>query len=501
MTESSLKNTTPEGGCCFKNIMPDSVTGMVFAAEGIKNAVVLLNGPMGCKFYHSTTSQYLTVRPIMYLPSEEGEKVPVDYNCLNSYFFRQPRVPSTYLDGYDYVYGTADKVKDALIFLRDSVDFELLVIINSPGASLIGDHLKDLSGEIMPDKPCAVLESPGFSGDLDEGYEEAALEILKQAGLRKREDLCRAQSSFPEGEPAQESFSGDRKDKAGNGSPLMKKEKRDFQEKKNISGTGKKVNLLGLSIWDRYNDGDKKELCRMLGLCGIEVNCILCSGSSLEDIRNIPAADLNVAVNPRAGRRCALYLKENYGMDYYAPCGLPIGFKETEEFIMEICRRLNADPSALIKESEEARGMAWYKINEFSQNSGLPDGALFAAEGSCGQVYSYSRFFMDYLGMIPDVLSVTQKGDLNQEKELKELLLKFGAQEALKKDIRDTKAELVFADANTIAMLKAEGKVFSGIEISFPGMGYTDLVPKTHLGINGALFLTEQVLNGFMSRL
>jgi len=31
-------------------------------------------------------------------------------------------------------------------------------------------------------------------------------------------------------------------------------------------------------------------------------------------------------------------------------------------------------------------------------------------------------------------------------------------------------------------------------------MGYTDLTVKTHMGIEGALFLTEQVLNGIMSK-
>ena len=45
------------------------------------------------------------------------------------------------------------------------------------------------------------------------------------------------------------------------------------------------------------------------------------------------------------------------------------------------------------------------------------------------------------------------------------------------------------------------GRRFCGIEIRLPGMGYIDLVPKTHLGIRGALFLIEQVLNGLMSRL
>ena len=38
-------------------------------------------------------------------------------------------------------------------------------------------------------------------------------------------------------------------------------------------------------------------------------------------------------------------------------------------------------------------------------------------------------------------------------------------------------------------------------EARMPSMGYTDLLPKTHLGVNGALFLIEQVLNGLMSKI
>ena len=102
---------------CLKSISPDSLTGMIFALEGVRKTVVLLNGPMGCRFYHSTTSQFITVHPALYLPLEEGGKrVPVDYSFLNDWFFRQERVPSTYLDGYDYVYGTKEKVAAALSY-------------------------------------------------------------------------------------------------------------------------------------------------------------------------------------------------------------------------------------------------------------------------------------------------------------------------------------------------------------------------------------------------
>ena len=82
-----------------KSISPDSITGMIFASEGIRNAIVLLNGPMGCKFYHSTTSGFLAKHPpLRNAAGESVEKGQVEYDILNNYFFRQSRVPCTWLD-------------------------------------------------------------------------------------------------------------------------------------------------------------------------------------------------------------------------------------------------------------------------------------------------------------------------------------------------------------------------------------------------------------------
>lgn len=437
--------------------MADSLTGMIFAAEGIKNSVVLLNGPMGCKFYHSTTSKFLTMRPMALIPSETGKKVPVDYNFLNNYFFRQERVPCTYLDGYDYVYGTEAKVREALRYLHENLEFDLITIINSPGASLIGDSLSETAAEILPEKKFIVLESPGFSESFDSGYEKAALEILKQIGLNSPE----------------QSF------------------------KHHI----KKANILGLSIWDRYNEGDIIELKRILSLCGIDVNCVLCAGCSADEIRNIPSADFNVVINSRFGNLCADYLSKIFGMENIICDYLPIGFDETQKLCRTLCEKSGTDISPLNKELENARALAWYKINDIYQTCGKPCGALFAVQGSAAQVLGYSRFFMEYLAMNAESLSFTCEISSAQRKIADELYEEFNARRAAEKDIFDTKAELVFSDANTIAALSLTGRPFCGIEISLPGMGYTDIIPKTHLGINGTLFLTEQVLNGLMSRL
>jgi hypothetical protein len=78
------------------------------------------------------------------------------------------------------------------------------------------------------------------------------------------------------------------------------------------------------------------------------------------------------------------------------------------------------------------------------------------------------------------------------------LLRDYQMEDAFKVDIMNTNAELVFANGNVIASLKNRGHIFSGIEIALPSMGYLDVIDKTQLGLKGALYITEQVLNGIL---
>ena len=52
-----------------------------------------------------------------------------------------------------------------------------------------------------------------------------------------------------------------------------------------------------------------------------------------------------------------------------------------------------------------------------------------------------------------------------------------------------------FGNANTIAHILAYSGNVYGVEISSPGSGYINVIPKTLLGPTGALYILEQVLN------
>ena len=233
------------------------------------------------------------------------------------------------------------------------------------------------------------------------------------------------------------------------------------------AGRRPRVNLLGLSIWQRYFEGDLQELKRLFNLIGVDVHTAFLGGSAADEVRALGEADLNVVVFPERGLEQVRWLEENLGTPYYVFEDLPLGFRTVEQGYREIAELLGTDAAPLLEESERARALSYAKIRALHEMSGMPEGATFHVAGDPAQVRAYSAFLNGYLGMVP---------------------------------APEEEAGLVFGDANTIAALmtrRSGGRdAFCGIEIRFPGMGYTDLIPKTHLGIRGALFLTEQVLNG-----
>ena len=422
-------------------ITPDSFSGMIFALEGVSGAVTLLNGPTGCKFYHSAMSDYQTIRQLAF--------DPLSYPA--QWYFGQPRVPCTYLDSRDYVYGSGDKLEEACTFLRENVPFDLLGVVNSPGAALIGDDLRRVIGCCLPDKPVVVIESPGFSSTICDGYDIAAREMLRQL---------------------------------------------------DAPGTGKRrsdtVNILGMSIFHRHCAGDMQELRRLLGLCGVAVNCFVCADCGMETLAAVPEAALNIVVYPEYADRTAQFLRERYGTPFYVCDGPPVGFDATEKMMGDVCSLLGRDASAFAAESEKARARAYTHISRVHSMTGLPKGVRFSLEGTCSELYAYVGFLVRYFGMVLESANVLHGESGAYRENLERLLTGLGLSGALHKGILEADSELVFASGGTIAQLKLLGKRFSGIETSLPSLGYIDVLPKASLGLTGALAITEQVLNGLI---
>lgn len=411
----------------LKSISADSLTGTILAVEGILDASVILNGPTGCKFYHSAIADQHFVQNLFYDPTIYNEE----------FFFGQPKVPCTYLDSEDYIYGSEEKLTK-LINSEALKNRKLIVVVNSPGAALIGDDLQRFLDNHVKDKYCLAIEITGYSGTFSEGFNSTVIQIIK----------------------------------------LLKNSEKPVVRKKS-------VNIIGANIFTRYCEGDLNEIKRIFNLCGVEVNCCISAGATVEEFKSFQSAELNVVLYPDTGLEIAQYLKNEYDMPFISFDTLPIGFDQAFEFFNSVLEILEADNSSLVEEFERARASAYIKIARFNSLTGLPAGASFGVKADSYTTYSVVRFLTSYLSMIPLCVETTDNNEFTQKINalLKHLNLN-------NKQTEIEKCNIVLADGNTIVLNNNRG-----IEIALPTLGEIDITPKPFLGINGTIRLLEKILN------
>lgn len=415
-----------------KNIRPDSFSGMIFGLEGIRGGAVFLNGPTGCKFYHSAT-----VDGTM-LSSESFD--PLTYP--EDYYFGQGRVPCTYLDAHDYVYGSEEKLSGLLTAGR-KYGYDFVALVNSPGAALIGDDLAGILEKYPPAPVAFSLESPGFSGPYGQGLQRGLIALLEAL-------------------------------------PMEGKEK-------------KGINLLGLHLFQKHGAGNLKELKRLFALGGVPVNTgfFRCG---IEELKEGAGAALNVVVSPENGLELARYLEKRFGTPYVVPkSGQPLGFQGTEDFFREVSEHISMDLSAIEEELNRTRARAYLFLARISSLLGKPKGTTYSLRGDASLALPALKFFTEYLGMIP--LEVILEGEDNDEfrQRAEEFLRPFCP---LGPSPFPVYPQMVAGDGNDVAQGVPEKNYLFGLELSEPSMGYLDVVEKTLYGGKGALYLLEQILNG-----
>jgi len=418
---------------------PDSLTGAILAVEGIQDAAVLLNGPTGCKFYHGAIAEAQLPRESSYDP----------LRFLNEFYFGQPRVPATFLDGDDYVFGASRKLERILPAVA-AKGHSLMAVINSPGAALIGDDLNRFVQSAHLDIPCVTLESTGYSGTFEAGFQEAVIRVLEAVAPTPRPT-----------------------------DPMT-------------------VTFLGLSVFQKHWEGSMGELKRLLGLCGVRVAAVLCAGSRVADIRQAPGAAINVMVYEEMGDRIAEWCNARYGMETLRPCpGAPIGFDATEAWVREICRAVGASPDPALAAIDEARTHAVMHIKRLNSLTGLPKGATFAIRAPASTALPLTKWLYEYLGMIPVAVDpLDPESDLGHA--LRRFLDKMGRSTAWQRQCFES-SDVVFADGATLAFLESISEAPARIEIALPSRGRLDIVNKSLLGAHGALHLMEWILNGLVN--
>lgn len=429
------------------HLRPDSMMGACAAFEGIRGGVALVNAPSGCKFY-----------PAWLLDHEDSLGSAMDPTEFNEkFFFGNQKVPTTALNGLDYIYGSKEKLTEALLLL-DKKNYPLIGVVNGPGTSLIGDDLPAIIQSLNLKALTVPIESSGFTGSMAHGFQEATIKILKQLKPKKIEKKARS------------------------------------------------VNLIGFMLCQADWEHDIEELKRNLQLCGISVQTVLTANTRFESLTELFSAELNIVVKEEYGKQIAEYLKNEYGIPYLNLELLsPYGFDTCEIWISEICKFFGISPEPFRKYQNQLRKRGAKAVERLFTRTSLPRGVPFAIFGDSSQVASITYFLHGYLGMNPVSIGLYEMGENSCDfletylgkNSLKPHLLYSPDPRQIKTAVKETQPWIFFGSSFEFLLLEKcslEKKPFF-IGSSFPVWGKVKLTHRPQMGAAGNLTIIEEVLN------
>ncbi len=402
---------------------PDCFLGCMMALEGVRDSMTIIHGPTGCKMYPADLSE----RSFVDRGAEVETRNPFSRGMR--YFFYQPRLPCTLLDAKRIIAGSSENLGD----LYDIVKGQgpgMIGIINSPGAALTGEDLGRVDSEI----PTVRIGSHEYSSYSYDGYSSTAIKII---------------------------------DRIAKDSKHVRK------------GT---VNIIGISLLHLRFQDSIDEIRRMLSLCGIKVNTILCAGSTVDEIGDISTAELNVVVDMDYGSKVAEHLKDRFGTPYVSV--MPLGFKGCERMIEGICSIMGKDPSPAMDDLIRWRKRTSQKILTLEKRYVRIGGRTFSVHGTPCFAENLAHFMEDYLGLVPCAIQ--------SDREMEGFEL-FGSK--VPDSIWDTETDVTFASGSEIKALVDRKVAVGGVEIREPSEQPVSIIGRPIFGTMGAVHLIEDTLN------
>lgn len=442
-------------------LLPQSLAGAVCAVEGVRGAVALLHGSTGCKFHLAALVEQQDPR--------EVARAPLVGSVLQLY--GQSRVPCTDIWAEDLVFGGEAKLEQALDTLLgdDSPEAaELVAVIASSPLAAIGDDLQGLIASargraaragVRPIQVVAV-DGGGLVGGAAEGFQRATRSLVREVA---RPDAPRRPET---------------------------------------------VNLLGLSVMHPRWSDDVAELRRMLRAIGVEVNAVLTAGATLDEIRRLGAADLNVVIHAEYGAGLArelgrLFHQPNVGAEGLAP----IGLANSEAWLRAVGEALGLPSGRIAAALDGERSLVLRRmlpaLSALDRTAPLK-GRSAAIFGEAGPAAALATFLTEYLGIEVVLLGLDSNGAaaLAQVRRLEELIgpvpsVKWRTDlTAVRDALAEARPNLVFGGSFERAAAADAGlPACCHVDFGYPLWHRTVLTERPVLGYRGTLALVEDVLN------
>lgn len=361
------------------------------------------------------------------------------------------------------IFGGEKKLGNLIKSTAELVNGELFAIISGCVPSLIGDDVESVVRafkEKNPGIPIIHVNTSGFAGTSYDGYEYFFDAVINQL----------------------------------------------LEETPKEKGL---VNVFGIVpsqhiFWKGEADTIKKLLERI----GLKPNLIVGEFDALNNLKKIPAAEYNIVLSSWIGHKTVQKLEEKFGTPYISFPGVPVGPKQTSEFLRIVGERLGVS-SDLIEDliaTEEKRA---YRFAEYIGDVLLiaRPHPYFAVVADSNSAVSITKYLANEVGYLPDIVQITD----NPPEEARELIneeltagLETPAWPEIIYEVDAYRIRENLKDRNFMFLLASSLETFiSGPEfnaihltVSFPSYDRV-ILERSYAGFSGGLTLMEDIMSKY----
>lgn len=416
-------------------VKPDGLFGVTMAVEGIADSTVLMHGPEGCR------------KNLGALTAKVYPRRDPSVNMMTPYYRGSSRIPCTDLESSDYIYGAYDRVFDALQYIKER-DPQFVAVVNSPGASLIGDDCQKAIDESGLHDRAIVLDAEMSSKPINIGMDLTLVRVLEKIDPPK------------------------------------------------VPVRGGTAVLLGNTVLQKDWESVNEEMSHILELMGIRVICCVGAGSSVQEMRESSAAEFAIAVCPEYAQNLLSFYRERYGAKVVNPEFSPVGFQATEDWIAKVAEVTGHDPKDALAYVDRLKQKAYRRMMAARFDT---DGFGFVIDAEPSIAYPLARFFYDNLQMVPRCIRYNGMSYAPAEKLMSVFLEEKGLSDVLDAPVPDY-AEILCTDGNTVDMYTRSDHCLRGVDLRFPSMMNVEFLSQPLFGAQGALYILERVINRFRGR-
>lgn len=197
-------------------------------------------------------------------------------------------------------------------------------------------------------------------------------------------------------------------------------------------GAAARCNILGPTALGFRHRDDVKAVKSILTALGIEINVVAPWNATPSDIARLGNADFNVVLYPEIAGQAAQWLKRTFGQPVVA--SIPIGVGATRDFITEVARLADVDPSPLL--AGEPSRLPWYSR---SVDSTYLTGKRVFIFGDATHAIAAARIASEELGFV-----VVGLGTYSREfaRDVREAAQRYGIEALITDDYLEVEAKV-----------------------------------------------------------